>query len=280
MSKQVEPAKNFALIQAQLAAQKDALVKDVPAVARGYLTSARVVRILRDVVARNTMLMQCTPQSILKCSADMLQLGLEVGGPLGQAYLVPFRNGKTGEVECQAIIGYRGLIELARRSKAFSSTPNAQLVYKNDHVRIRLGSAPGVEHEPASGDRGEIVGAYCIAWVNSETHPLVEWMNIAEINKIRQRSKSRDNGPWVTDFDQMARKSVLRRQSKFWPMSPEMADAIDLDNRDMVVDAVFDAEPASNDDAPTKAEALTAKVRERLVEAASSFSDPTSEAPQ
>lgn len=194
-----------------------------------HLTAERVLRVTLAAVSRTPLLLQCSPQSLLQSVMVAGQLGLEpTGGVLGQAYLVPYRNSKTGKYEAQLIPGYRGLIDLARRSGNVESL-SAYPVFANDTFSYQLGSEPKVEHKPTlSDDPGALVAVYAVARLTDCSVPQIEVMSRTQVDRIRSRSKAKDSGPWVTDYEEMARKTVVRRLSKYLPMSVEFATGLQL----------------------------------------------------
>lgn len=199
-----------------------ALQAAIPMTARKYLTPERVVRIVTAAAARNPKLLECKPQSVLSSVIELAQLGLEPGGPLGQAYLVPYGQ------QCTPIVGYQGYLALARRSGEIQSV-FAQVIYSADVYEIRYGDNPGIDHSPSlSGKRGDAVAVYCIAkFKDGGQH--IEVMTVDEVEAVRNRSKASRGGPWVTDWAQMARKTVIRRARHYWPISVEMANAAELE---------------------------------------------------
>jgi recombination protein RecT len=214
-----------------------ALQDAVPVTARAYLTPERIVRIVTTAASRTPQLLQCNPQSLLRAVVDLVQVGLEPGGPLGHAYLVPYKDQVT------PIIGYKGYLELARRSGVKSISAN--IIYENDRFEIEYGDSPKVRHTPCmKGDRGEPIGAYCVAKIGDERH--VEYMSVGEIEAIRNRSAAGKSGPWKTDWGQMARKTVIRRARHYWPMSVEMKELWNAASLEDRVDTGkwMDADPA------------------------------------
>jgi len=203
----------------------------LPVTVARALTPERLTKVALAAIGRSPRLMESTPESLLRSVMDAASLGLEPsGGSMGHAYLVPYRNNKTGKYEAQLIVGYRGFIELARRSGEVR-TVHAHLVYERDEFLVELGSEPRIVHKPRFlGDRGAIIGGYCIADLRDGTQQR-EIMTIDEIEKIRKRSRAQ-NGPWQTDFEEMARKTVVRRAAKYWPLSADLARAFDVDDRD------------------------------------------------
>ena len=191
-----------------------------------HVSPDRMIRLACTEFAKNTLLQKCTPVSVFGAIIQASQLGLEIG-VLGQAYLVPYRNNKTNTYEAQFIPGYKGLISLARRSGEVTSI-ETNIAYANDRFDLRLGLDTSVEHVPnLDGDRGAPRLVYGVAKFRDGGHHF-EWMTIGDVNKIRARSKASSNGPWVTDYEQMVRKTLIRRMSNYLPMSIELQQAIQI----------------------------------------------------
>lgn len=196
-----------------------------------YLTVDRMIGLAMLAVTQQPKLLECRPQSVLQAIMQAAQLGLEVNGPLGHAYLVPYAN------ICQLIPGYRGLIYLAKRSGAIAAG-EARLVYEGETFDVEYGTDPKIVHRPRWDIEridDAIVAAYFVARLPDGTRQF-EVMSRAEIERIRQRSRAKDEGPWKTDFGEMARKTPTRRGLKYLPISnPEegrkLAMALELDNR-------------------------------------------------
>lgn len=213
-----------------LASAMPSLNQALPETVRKYLTPERLTKITLAAIGRTPLLMKCSPESVARSVLDAASLGLDpAGGALGHAYLVPYRN-KNGGYDAQLIVGYRGYIALARRSGEIQSV-EAHVVYEKDDFVLEYGIEPKLRHVPVlTGDRGEIVAGYCIAsFVGGGRH--CEVMTRGEIDAIMLRSRARDNGPWKTDFAEMARKTVVRRAAKYWPLSTELARAMDMEDR-------------------------------------------------
>jgi recombination protein RecT len=202
----------------------------LPSTVARYLTPERLTKVALSAIGRNERLLECTPESILRSVMDAASLGLEPsGGALGHAYMVPYRNRKlNGRFEAQLIIGYRGFIELARRSGDVA-TVQAHVVHHNDEFAVELGSKPKIVHRPRLiGERGAPVAVYCIATLRDGAQQR-EVMTIDEVEKVRERSKNPD-GIWRTDYNEMVRKTVVRRAAKYWPLSAELAKAFDVED--------------------------------------------------
>ncbi len=222
-----------------------------------HITADRVMRLALTEFQKNAQLRECTPQSIYSGIIQASQLGLEIG-VLGQAYLVPYNNKikdkKTGREEwrkeAQFIPGYKGLISLARRSGEVTSI-ETHIVHERDEFDLVLGIETKVTHRPAlDQERGAPRLVYGVAHFKDGGYHF-EYMTIAEVSKIRNRSKAKDNGPWVTDFEQMARKTLIRRMANYLPMSIELAAALAVDEaasagKSATIDGDFQV--ISNDD--------------------------------
>lgn len=224
-----------------------------------HLTPERMLKIALSTTARTPALLACTPQSIVLAVMQAAELGLEPGGLLGEAYLVPYKT------EAKLIVGYRGLVSLARRSGTMASI-EAHVVRANDVFDLEYGLDPKLTHRPnLSGEPGDVVCAYAVARFKDGSRQ-VDVMTRTEINAIRDRSKAAGEGPWVTDFAEMAKKTVVRRLCKMLPLSPELQKAIAHENRVdeniaapvFDVDIVMDVEPPAPE--PDKAAALTEKI--------------------
>ena len=183
-----------------------------------------------SAIQKTPKLVECTPQSLLACVMTCAQLGLEPDQFLGQAYLVPFRDTKKNVTICTLIPGYRGYIALARRSGEMQ-TVSAQVVYSQDDFKLQYGINDTLEHTPAmNGERGEAIGAYCVFKYKDGGYSF-DFLPKSEIEKVRKRSKSGTEGPWVTDWDEMAKKTVIKRHAKLAPLSVEFQTAVALEDR-------------------------------------------------
>jgi len=170
--------------------------------------------------------------SLLRAIVSAASLGLEAGSALGEAYLVPYFSKREGMYIVELIIGYRGLVALARRSgsiKGLDSRP----VFEGEQFDVSYGTKPEIIHRPkfdAARTPDKLVAVYTV-WNLEDGAIQFDVMSKAEVDAIRARSKAKDEGPWKTDYIEMAKKTVTRRSVKLVPMSIEMADALDEDAR-------------------------------------------------
>lgn len=158
----------------------------------------------------------------------LAQLGLELG-PLGQAYLLPFRNNKNNSTECTMIIGYKGMIDLARRSGQIISL-TAHAVYENDEFKYAYGLNEILEHRPSLNDRGALVAVYAVAKLRDGGHQF-EVLSVKDVELVRSKSKAKDFGPWKSDFDEMAKKTAIRKLFKYLPVSVDLQRAFTIEDR-------------------------------------------------
>jgi recombination protein RecT len=179
-------------------------------------------RIALGELRTNPALLDCDPKSLMSSIGKAAELGLVVGSAMGGAYLVPYK------ANAQLIIGYRGLIALARRSGEILSL-TAHVVHEKDVFELELGLEEKLRHIPTTEqDPGPMVCAYAVAKLNGGGLQF-EVMSRSQIDAIRARSRASSNGPWVTDYEEMARKTVVRRLAKYLPMAIQMADALAAD---------------------------------------------------
>ena len=192
------------------------------------ITPERFTRIVLSALSANPKLVETTPQSFMGAMMTAAQLGVEPNTPLGQAYLIPYWNSKTKSNECQFQLGYKGLIDLAYRSGDVTII-QAQIAYENDDFIYSFGLEPVLKHVPAKSNRGEPTHAYAMFRTKDGGYGF-EVMSMDDIREHAQRySKSFGNGPWQTNFEEMAKKTVLKRVLKYAPLKSEFARGITAD---------------------------------------------------
>ncbi|MCT9090609.1 recombinase RecT [Streptomyces sp. ASQP_92] len=184
----------------------------------------RIARIALTELRRVEHLAECTQESFGGALMTCAQLGLEPGGALGEAYLLPFWSKKARAYEVQLVIGYQGMIRLFWQHPAAAGLA-AHTVHENDDFEFEYGLAPVLRHKPARSNRGRPTDYYAVATMANGGSAFVV-MSVEDVEAIRQRSKARDSGPWSTDYDAMARKTVIRQLFKILPKSSELARAV------------------------------------------------------
>lgn len=215
------------------------------------LSVDRFIRVALTSVQRTPKLLECDPTSLLAAMFEAAQLGLEPDNVLGYAYLVPFWDGRSRVLRAQFILGYRGLLALARRSGQLS-TVEARIVYARDRFEYAFGLHPRLVHVPASKDRGEPTHVYAIVRLKDGAHQW-EVMTVEEIEEHRKRyaRATGDDTPWATAWEEMAKKTVLRRLLKLAPLSVEAQRAISLDEHAEAGVAQELSVPVDTDASPT-----------------------------
>lgn len=202
-----------------------------------HCTADRFIRVACTTMLRTPKLAQCDRTSFFNALLTLSQLGLEPDGR--RAHLIPFNNNKRGTVECQLIIDYKGLAELAMLSGQLSNL-HADVVCENDEFEYNCGQV--VKHVVNFRKlRGEVFAVYAVATFKDGSKK-ADAMNVEEVEAIRARSRAKDAGPWVTDWNEMAKKTVFRRLSKWLPISPEARDAIDREDSQTIEVASFTLE--------------------------------------
>lgn len=211
---------------------RDLLTKMLPQMAMAstkHLNPERLMRVTLTCMQRTPTLFDCTQHSLAGAVMTCSQLGLEPDPITGQAYLIPFRNGRNGTTECQLIIGYKGLVTLARNSGQVS-TIQAVAVHEKDCFSYELGLEPTIKHKPSEeANPGEMTHVYAVCRLK-DGGVQFEVMNKAQVDAIRSKSRAGNSGPWVDHHEEMAKKTVLRRLCKLLPMSVEMHAAVALDD--------------------------------------------------
>lgn len=192
------------------------------------ITPERFTRMVLTAMSTNPTLGQCTPKSFLGAMMQAAQLGVEPNTPLGQAYLIPYKN--HGTLECQFQLGYKGLIDLAYRSGEITDI-QAHEVRENDTFEYELGLNPTLKHIPALKDRGAVILYYAV-WHTKSGGYGFEVMSVEDIQThMKKYSKAAGSGfsPWTTNFDAMAKKTVLKQALKYAPIKTEFVRAVSQD---------------------------------------------------
>ena len=230
----ITPAKAKPLSERTIAdLMSDAKIKAQMALALPkHMTADRLARIATTEMRRVPALANCSPESFLGAIMQCAQLGIEPSNSLGHAYLIPFGNGKDkqGRANVQLIIGYRGMIDLARRSGQIVSL-SARAVYENDEFSYEYGLHEDLTHKPSEdGNTGKLTHVYAVARLKDGGIQF-EVMSRAQVDAIRAQSKAGNSGPWQTHYEEMAKKTVIRRLFKYLPVSIEIQKAVGLDEQ-------------------------------------------------
>ena len=208
-------------MQTYIKSMEGEIKKALPSV----LTPERFTRMVLSAISTNPKLGSCTPQSFLGAMMSAAQLGLEPNTPLGQAYILPYQN--KGVLEAQFQLGYKGLIDLAYRSGEVEVV-QAHIVYENDDFECEFGLEPKLTHIPADSERGKPIKVYAMFKTKSGGYGF-EVMSMDDVrNHAQKYSKAYSSSfsPWATNFEEMAKKTVLKKCLKYTPLKSDFVKGI------------------------------------------------------
>lgn len=246
--------------------------KQIEKVVPRYITPDRMLRLVTGEINRTPLLKACTVMSIINGVVTAASMGVGIGPRM--AYLVPFRVWKAGPggkryqcYEATLMIDYRSKITLAKRCGIIIRPP--QLVFPGDEFEAQYDNgALVIHHVRGKGKHSESYIyredldykikdgserwkkrlAAGFAQEPNYTHAYVFWrdgeevlgemMDRDQLDAIRKRSKAGNDGPWITDAGQMARKTVIHRAFNYMPFDPEQS-AGEAALRSQEVDATF-----------------------------------------
>lgn len=200
-----------------------------------YLPTDKFIRTALTAINTTPKLAECTQDSLLAAIMNSAQLGLEFNTPLGESYLIPYENKKTGITTVNFQIGYHGLLKLAYNTGQFKRI-TAREVKENEDFYINYGTGE-VLHEPClTGDSGEVIGYYAI-YQTKDGGQDVFYMSKEDAKayglEYSVTFKKSNKGPWVDNFDAMAKKSCLIQVLKYAPKaieSQKLVEATKTDN--------------------------------------------------
>jgi recombination protein RecT len=243
VAKQTAQQVGTAMVKKFFEANRPALMALLPK----HFEAERMLKLALGSLRTTPKLAQASMESLLGAVVTCAQLGLEPNTPLGHAYLLPFdkreRRGDqwvTAETQVQVIIGYKGMLDLARRSGQIVSIA-AHEVCEKDEFRFAYGLDEDLTHRPALAARGNVIGFYAVAKLTGGGYSF-EFMSVDEVNAIRDKAAEKNRakkdkdvkpiltGPWADNYIEMGRKTVLRRLFKYLPISIEnLAFATEID---------------------------------------------------
>lgn len=192
------------------------------------LTPERFTRMVLSALSTNPKLGECSPRSFLAAMMAAAQLGLEPNTPLGQAYLLPYNN--KGNMEVQFQLGYKGLIDLAYRSGEVEIV-QAHIVYEHDRFEFEYGLDPKLVHVPADTDRGDPIKVYAMFRTKSGS----SGFDVMSMDEVRAHASKYSKAygssfsPWKTNFEEMAKKTVLKKVLKYAPLKSDFVRAASQD---------------------------------------------------
>ena len=226
------------------------------------LTAERVINIAATTINRKPAIAECSTVSILGGVVQASMLGFELIPSLGQAYLVPFDNSKTGVKEAVFMLGYRGMMDLAIRT-GLVETIYAKEVCENDFFEYEEGLNRKLVHRPADNNRGKFIKAYAVVKYLKGGYNFVV-MSKEKIEAVRARSKAGKSkySPWANgldeDYIEMALKTCVRKLFKYMPTSIEYrtasVDESALDVREFIPDSsgMYNFDSLNAEEAPVE----------------------------
>lgn len=225
------------------------------------VTPDRLIGVLSFMIKGNSQIANASANSLIAAVIQSAQQGLDPA--LGECYFVPFVN--KGVKEVQYIIGYKGMVELMNRSKK-AALLSTECVYEHDHFKYALGLNPILEHVPYEGPRGEFKGVYAIAANLVANEKVFVYLSKEDVDKVRASSKAgkSEYSPWAKWYDEMAKKTAIRRLCKLLPLSVEEQRIIASDEttkRDIAID-MTQVPDVTNYDDPEPALEVTAQASE------------------
>lgn len=219
----------------QVANVRELLVNDqakqqLAAVAAAHMRPEQMLRLMANAIRTTPQLAECDPLSLLGCMMTCASLGLMPNTPLQSAYLIPFKNNRKNITEVQLVIGYRGMIDLARRSGHIVSI-HGDVVYEDDEFSFEYGSDQHLKHRP-KGKRSNPVYAYCHAKLtDGEAFVVWPYEQVLAIRDASQGYKTaikygKKDTPWIAHEHEMAAKTMVRALFKYLPISIEINGGI------------------------------------------------------
>ena len=229
-SNEIVPAKPMDRFKQELVARESHLGSLLPQA----MTVDKFQAIVVAAVADNMDLLDCDRGSLLKACLNAAELGLSLNKNMGEADILKVWDGRMKKNVAQFRPRYKGLMKLALQAGEVLKI-ESRLVYAKDVFEVEQGIDPRIIHKHGLSDRGEKIGAYCV-WKLKNGESQFEIMSKEEILAIRDRSSSKTKdgtivGPWKTDEAEMWRKTVVRRASKYMPLSTEAQRAVMVDNQ-------------------------------------------------
>lgn len=221
VNNQVENTGEKKTMQTYIKSMEGEIKKALPSV----ITPERFTRMVLSAISTNPKLGSCTPNSFLGAMMSAAQLGLEPNTPLGQAYIIPFSN--KGTLEAQFQLGYKGLIDLAYRSGEVELV-QAHIVYENDKFECEFGLEPKLVHVPADSNRGEAIKVYAMFKTKAGGYGF-EVMSMDDVKshaKKYSQSFNSSYSPWTTNFEEMAKKIVLKKCLKYAPLKSDFVRGV------------------------------------------------------
>jgi recombination protein RecT len=247
-----------------------------------HVNPERMLQVAQTAVTQTPALLECDTGTLFGALIKCTQLGLEPNNALGQVYMIPFNNRRANRKDVQVVIGYKGMIDLARRSGNVESL-QAMAVRDGDEFSYEYGANEHLKHIPGAS-RGHITHFYAYAKLVGGGFQF-EVLPKESMDEIMRATQSGGKyGPWADHYEQMGRKTMVRRLFNYLPVSIEMAQAQALDATgetkaqqldNVLTDVEYTVVPDSDDMAvPTDEPAQSEAEPEPIVDVNGEIFDP------
>jgi len=233
----------------------------IESVATKAISAERLIKVALLAMSKNQLILDCSTESLVLCLMQSAQVGLEPNGR--DAALVPYFNKKTKRYEAQFQTMYRGQVKLIVRGSEYRHI-EAVAVFEKDEFGYERGLEPALAHRPSlEGDAGPLTHVYMIARPSDPNtppglHPF-EVMTKAQVEHVRKKSKNASRGPWVDDYPEMAKKTVINRGCKLLDLHEDAREQ--LDKADEIEFEYMPPEATKEIEVP---KSRTAKVKEKI----------------
>lgn len=239
---------------------------------------SRFRRVVIQALMKNPELLECTPESVVRSVFEAAAMGLEPTGASGGAHLVPYnvkvsKNPERYEKQAQLIPDYRGIIRLVTKEPTQLLSLEARVVKEGDEFAYAEGTEAVVHHVPSLSPQRSAKATthvYAIARLKNGTS-IPDVMDHAAVERIQKRGRGAAFSPWASDWDEMAKKTVIKRISKILPVRPEVRSILVRE------DELGDGEPGSPAAAPTGPTKVSRLAQRLAVPATTAPADPPAE---
>jgi recombination protein RecT len=254
-------------------AMRGTLVKMQPEFAAALPPQIPVEKFIRTTltaVQMNPELLGADRRSLLGACMKAAQDGLLLDGREAAPVIFNTKEGK--KVQYMPMVG--GILKKIRNSGELASI-SAQVVYDKDHFEYELGDNESITHKPFLGaERGKQIAVYAVA-KTKDGAIYREVMSVADVEKVRAASRAGKFGPWVDWWDEMAKKTVIRRMAKRLPSSADLDSVLQADNEASGFVQVERKEPINITPAPEEQSAPMARLKRSIADRAGEVIEPS-----
>ena len=212
------PAPVIALVQS--------LVPDCGALLPADITTEQFRAALWLELTGRQSLHDCYPLSLRECVVKAATYGMLPGR---DCHFVPFQDKKAKEKKATFVPNYFGVLRAIYRTGMVEQA-FAEVVFTNDVYDLDYGRTPMLIHKPPRKNRGVGEGAYGFIQVKGSSRPLIHYMDPDDLDRVRRRAPAHDQGPWVSDLNEMKRKTVMKNVAKYAQLTPILHELLEQDD--------------------------------------------------